>query len=537
MEQESNLEVKPDVKFFLFEEKPDIESLPVKVETTSLHLETKQDSICLLTEQKPDTKLFFLKDEPSECDITSVKSASTRISLPVSKPCLELNSTHSDPEFSKKESIEYIESKREGQACGDCTSITEEKPCIAALRALVEAYPRNEEKKNTELEILPSSCTELSTPVWPENSTSCFPSTYLQATSQEFLVNQESSTQLEMGKKENKHGRSHSESRQFSILAFPNDEVDTTKIKNTANADQTVTHKLNPQDAESSSEKSFESKRQSLPQKFALPADVHCDSDEKLNYRCDVCNTTYNLTRHMSSHTGEKLFHKHQCGQGFRQRSKLTKCSTLPPDGTPLKRDECGNGFRKNSENVILSTLHSDEKSYKCNKCSKVFKQSSELKQHSTVHSGERPYKCDNCGKSFRQSSHLNKHSLIHTGEKPHKCGECGKGFRQSQDLRAHSLIHTGEKPYKCHECGKGFRQNTHLKKHLSVHTGEKLYMCDECGKVFRQSSDLRAHSTVHTGKKSHRCDECGKWFTRSTVLRKHSLIHKSKKMSSKVQI
>ncbi|GFO35905.1 hypothetical protein PoB_006241000 [Plakobranchus ocellatus] len=177
MEQESNPDVKPDVKFLLFEEKPDFQSLPVTVETTSLHSETDQDSSYPFTEQKPDIKLFFLKDELNACSVASPSSPDVCAS--VSTPSLDLNQYCDNPEWSKQQSIESVKSEPDSQACSDGS--TEEKPCIAALRALVEDYSRSEEKKDEELERTPARSTEISSPELPKDDTCFVPFTSFQA--------------------------------------------------------------------------------------------------------------------------------------------------------------------------------------------------------------------------------------------------------------------------------------------------------------------------------------------------------------------
>ncbi|GFO02000.1 hypothetical protein PoB_002850500 [Plakobranchus ocellatus] len=176
MEQESIPDVKMDVKFFLFEEKPDVQSLPVTVETASLHAETDLDSSYPFTEQKPDFKLFFLKDELSACSVASPSNPDVCAS--VSTPSLDLNLHCDNPEWSKQQNIESVKSEPDSKACSDGT--TEEKPCIAALRALVEEYSRNEEKKDEELEKSPARSTEISSPELPKDYTCFVPSTSFQ---------------------------------------------------------------------------------------------------------------------------------------------------------------------------------------------------------------------------------------------------------------------------------------------------------------------------------------------------------------------
>ncbi|GFO31843.1 hypothetical protein PoB_005834800 [Plakobranchus ocellatus] len=172
MEQESNPDVKPDVRFSLYEKTPDIQSLPVTVETTDLDCETNLDSLYLMPEQKPDIKLIFVQDEQSACSVASTSSPDVSISVTT---CSSVSNPHCDnPEWRKQESIESVKSEPDSQACGDGT--TEEKPCIAALRALVEEYSRKEEQKDGELERTSARSTEMSSLDLPKDDTCFVPS-------------------------------------------------------------------------------------------------------------------------------------------------------------------------------------------------------------------------------------------------------------------------------------------------------------------------------------------------------------------------
>ncbi|GFO21673.1 hypothetical protein PoB_004817800 [Plakobranchus ocellatus] len=173
MEQESNLDVKLDVEFSLFEEKPDLQSYPMKVETTSSYSETDQNSPYLTTVQKPDIKLFFLEDELSAYSVASTSSPD--VSISVSTCSLDYNPSCDNPEWREQQSIK---SEPDSQACSDGT--TEEKPCIAALRALVEEYSRNKKVKDEDLERTPARSTEMSSLELPKDDTCFVPSTSCQ---------------------------------------------------------------------------------------------------------------------------------------------------------------------------------------------------------------------------------------------------------------------------------------------------------------------------------------------------------------------
>ncbi|GFO31875.1 hypothetical protein PoB_005838000, partial [Plakobranchus ocellatus] len=167
MEQESNPDVKPDVKF-LFEEKSDIQSSPVKVETISSHSETNQDSPCFMTEQKPDMELLCNEASTSGPDVCA----------PVTTPYLDLNPHCDNLEWGRQQIMTYLKAEPDSKVCSD--GATEEKPCIAELKALVEEYSRNEAKKDKELGRTSARSTEMSSLELPTDDTCFVPSTSCQ---------------------------------------------------------------------------------------------------------------------------------------------------------------------------------------------------------------------------------------------------------------------------------------------------------------------------------------------------------------------
>ncbi|GFO31734.1 hypothetical protein PoB_005823900 [Plakobranchus ocellatus] len=139
MEQELSPDIKPDVYLFLFEQKPDVQNLAIKAENQSSDSQTNQD-MCPLTEQKSEITLHFPEDE------LSIKSAASHKHTPISpiSKRASSNSKRKDyPDLSEEPNQKIAKSELDDQAPNE-ESTEEEKPCIAALRALVEAYSRRE---------------------------------------------------------------------------------------------------------------------------------------------------------------------------------------------------------------------------------------------------------------------------------------------------------------------------------------------------------------------------------------------------------
>lgn len=53
---------------------------------------------------------------------------------------------------------------------------------------------------------------------------------------------------------------------------------------------------------------------------------------------------------------------------------------------------------------------HTGETPYKCPHCSKPFSDPSNLRRHIRIHTGEKPFRCTICNQSFNQSASRKKH-------------------------------------------------------------------------------------------------------------------------------
>ncbi|GFN95806.1 hypothetical protein PoB_002231200 [Plakobranchus ocellatus] len=162
MEQESNLDDELDVQG---KENADLQSLHLKLETESLKAETyNQDSVCLLTDQKPDINLH-LEEEPSVCYVTSTKCQAASVPLP--KRSLDSNQNYGNSEVNKQQNLKYVKAEPNDLSF----STKDEKPCIEALKASVEAYSREIETKDGELEIISTSHKKFSLLQRPKDNT------------------------------------------------------------------------------------------------------------------------------------------------------------------------------------------------------------------------------------------------------------------------------------------------------------------------------------------------------------------------------
>ena len=158
---------------------------------------------------------------------------------------------------------------------------------------------------------------------------------------------------------------------------------------------------------------------------------------------------------------------------------------------------------------------HTGEKPYKCNHpgcTAQPFTQSGDLTRHMRAHTGDKPFKCNHpgCGKDFAHSFNLTTHMRTHTGEKPYKCDHpgCGQAFGRNDHLTAHIRTHTGEKPFKCdyQGCGKAFTQSGDLTRHMRRAHDIGDHECEICCK---KCARLRPCTDPATNIECNTCRTC----------------------------
>ncbi|XP_070203674.1 zinc finger protein 892-like [Littorina saxatilis] len=195
--------------------------------------------------------------------------------------------------------------------------------------------------------------------------------------------------------------------------------------------------------------------------------------------RCRECRQSFSsrheFAQHLRVHVIRPSMYKNQqcdvCGEVFQGSMKA---HLLKHGVNTYNTKTCGVcGYTTRKASVLTKHLrtHSGEKLFLCDLCPKAYTTSVYLKEHKlAIHEREAKHYCDMCTKSFYTQLRLRRHIKTHFGEKPFSCDQCGRGFTTAYNLRTHQRLHTGVKPYKCKLCEAAFVQKTSLDCHLKKH-------------------------------------------------------------------
>lgn len=79
-------------------------------------------------------------------------------------------------------------------------------------------------------------------------------------------------------------------------------------------------------------------------------------------------------------------------------------------DSSEFRCDICNKTY--NSKAILKKhrKIHGEEKEFRCNVCNRGFENNAELERHNKVHLGIRPYSCHLCANSFSEEGSLKTH-------------------------------------------------------------------------------------------------------------------------------
>ena len=160
----------------------------------------------------------------------------------------------------------------------------------------------------------------------------------------------------------------------------------------------------------------------------------HLLTHQEKKVECDICKRPFTNIAQVKRHM---QFHYSWPGDSFKRKSHVG------PDGEKLKYkcEYCDKTFNHYSNmNAHVHKKHK-EKKVQCSECPKMFAYQYELREHMFVHLGGQgsKFKCQFCEKSFQRSTTLKNHErTTHLGIKRFKCDICGKMFGTKFNMKVH---------------------------------------------------------------------------------------------------
>ena len=141
----------------------------------------------------------------------------------------------------------------------------------------------------------------------------------------------------------------------------------------------------------------------------------------------------------------------------------------------------CGKGFQSPSHLKRHMTSHTGEKLFECEICGKKLGYRKSYTRHMRTHTCP-PKQCHMCKRSYRSQEAFEKHLKDHEVPRIHKCDICGSLYDSPSSLRSHYRVHTGEKPFCCEVCDQRFTQSSSLYFHMRTIHKESQHPDQICG-------------------------------------------------------
>lgn len=246
--------------------------------------------------------------------------------------------------------------------------------------------------------------------------------------------------------------------------------------KNTGrNALIVSTSRSNPMEIDldsNSSSQSFEIHDVEKEEKLVIGKIDTADSNEKMEYICTICQTSFVCAENVVSH----LRNMHNTAMNEVHEHVVVGSYSTTPDSPAMNTCEvCGFNSRKTDylpyhcyfqHGIALPTSC---KLFKCDSCNQEFILRRDLFDHrQQFHSTEANFVCEHCTRAYSTNSRLQRHIYnCHNSTRKCSCHYCGQMFNKQEHLKVHIRLHTHEKPFPCHVCDYKSTTKGNLKSHL----------------------------------------------------------------------
>ncbi|XP_061834032.1 uncharacterized protein [Nerophis lumbriciformis] len=204
-----------------------------------------------------------------------------------------------------------------------------------------------------------------------------------------------------------------------------------------------------------------------------------------------------NLTTHMRTHAGAKLFTCLVCAKRFSLEQNMMLHMRKHIGEKPFACPVCRKRFYTKDCMTTHMGTHVEIK-FPSALRPKNSTQKSYVIEHMRTATVEKRFTCSVCRKTFSEKHNMSKHVRAHTEGKKFPCSLCSKTFTYKSNATVHMRTHTGEKPFTCSVCRRSFSTKYNMTKHMTTHKEEKQFSCSICPKRFPQKTSAIAHMRTH---------------------------------------
>ena len=199
---------------------------------------------------------------------------------------------------------------------------------------------------------------------------------------------------------------------------------------------------------------------------------------KRAGYTCKLCDEVLEsksqLNQHMLKEHNESLF-------------KCAECKLMLKTLANLKQHNKNRHSKENVACPVCSKVKVNDNlqreqtgAFKCHECLEGFSDRYRLFKHSSIHTGDNLYRCDECEEYFALPVILRNHKLNrHSSENKYVCNVCKKAYKRESHLKLHMTLHMKPKlTDNCGMCGHDYSSLQTLKYHVvNKHSDSKTFV------------------------------------------------------------